>query len=128
MSFKREERLKGRTRIREVFSKGKRYYWQVKVSEKEQTLNQGARLFVLQNNLPYNRICFSFTKAASRNFGDAAARNRARRLGREAFRLIKGRLCAGHDFILLILPESKMTLSGRMEQMETLFKKAGLLK
>ena len=119
--FKREEHLKGRSEIREVF-KGKRFGC------------RGAKLFVLDNNLPRNRICFTF----SRGFGNAAARNRAKRLGREAFRLMKERLTAGHDLILLMYPETDRTngsrtrspvkLSGMTGQLEFLFSKAGLLK
>ena len=110
--YRREEHLKGRKEIREVFGKGKRYGC------------LGAKLFVLENGLSYNRICFTF----SRGFGNAVARNRARRLGREAFRLMKGRLSGGYDLILLVYPESDMALSGRMGQLESLFYKAGLLK
>jgi len=119
--FKREEHLKGRKEIREVFGKGKVYG------------SHSAKLFILKNNLPYNRICFSLSKG----FGNAVSRNRARRLGREAFRLMKYRLENGYDFILLVYPESVLSLSGtaakqtlqdRSKQLESLFKKAGLLK
>jgi ribonuclease P protein component len=103
--------LKGRNEIREVFGKGKRFGC------------KGAKLFVLRNELPYNRICYTFTKG----FGNAVARNRAKRLGREAFRLLKPRLRGGYDLILMIFPEEKMTLSGRTGQLETLFSKAGLI-
>ncbi|MDR0487006.1 MAG: ribonuclease P protein component, partial [Treponema sp.] len=70
----------------------------------------------------------------SRGFGNAVQRNRARRLGREAFRLMKGRLFGGHDLILLVypeagtVPEAPVRLSGRAGQLEFLFTKAGLLK
>ena len=114
--FRREEHLKGRDKIREVFGKGKRYGC------------KGAKLFVLKNELPYNRICFTL----SRGFGNAVSRNRSRRLGREAFRLLKPRLSIGYDLILLVYPESegslKTVLSDRTGQIETLFYKAGLLK
>jgi len=112
--FRREEHLKGRKEIREVFGKGKRISC------------RGVKLFVLNNNLSYNRICFTF----SRSFGNSVTRNRARRLGREAFRLMKDRLTGGHDFILLIYPETekKTALSDRSAQLESLFAKAGLLK
>lgn len=112
--FKREEHLKGRSRIRETFGKGKRYF------------ESGLRLFVFKNNLSYNRICFSF--ASGRKFGNAVARNRAKRLCREAYRLIKERLICGYDLILMIhQAPNKASLSERMEQLESLFKKAGIM-
>jgi len=87
---------------------------------------------VLENELPHNRICFTF----SRGFGNAVARNRARRLGREAFRLIKPCLCGGHDLILLVYPadvpaeskKSAASLSDRAIQLKALFSRAGLWK
>jgi ribonuclease P protein component len=78
----------------------------------------------LENGLPRNRICFTF----SRGFGSAVARNRAKRLGREAFRLMKPRLLVGYDLILLVYPETEMKLSDRAGQLDSLFSKAGLLK
>jgi ribonuclease P protein component len=79
--------------------------------------------------LPYNRICFTFSKG----FGNAVVRNRARRLGREAFRLFKPRLIGGYDLILLVYPEPERlftakALPDRTLQLESLFCKAGLLK
>jgi len=74
--------------------------------------------------LPYNRICFTFAKG----FKGAVARNRSKRLGREAYRLIKSRLSGGNDLVLLIYQETKekVFLSDRLNQLESLFKKAGL--
>jgi ribonuclease P protein component len=84
--------------------------------------------------LPHNRICFTLPKS----FGNAVERNRAKRLGREAFRLLNNRLlnnrllssplCGGNDLILLVYPETEAALSGRLKQLESLFNKAGLLK
>jgi ribonuclease P protein component len=110
--FLRKEHLKGRKEIREVFGKGKQFTC------------RGAKLFLLKNDLPYNRICFTL----SRGFGNAVVRNRAKRLGRETFRLMKNRFDRGYDLILLVYTETEMALSGRMEQVESLFSKAGLLK
>jgi ribonuclease P protein component len=118
--FKREEHLKKRNDIGEVFKSGKQYGC------------RGAKLFVLRNDLPYNRICFTF----SRGFGNAVQRNHAKRLGREAFRLLKAKLSAGSDIILLIYPDKKNAglskvpeekLSDRLSQLQFLFSKAGLL-
>ena len=118
--FKREERLKGNKEIREVFGKGKRYSC------------NGAKLFLLENNLPFNRICFTFSRVSKRNhpFWNAVARNRAKRLGREAFRLMKHGLKCGYDIVLLVYPEAEKTavFSDRARQLKSLFTKAGLLK
>jgi ribonuclease P protein component len=129
--FMREEHLKGRNRIREVFKSGRVFYC------------RGAKLYILKNNLFNNRICFTF----SRGFGNAVMRNRSRRLSREAFRLLRQRLSTGHDLIFLVYPEEnriaksgsnqavndkrggiKTTLDGRTKQLEFLFAKAGMLK
>jgi len=73
-------------------------------------------------------------------FKSAVARNRAKRLGREAFRLMKYRLKTGYDFILLVYSESETAsadkprlqsrpcLQSRQRQLESLFTNAGLLK
>jgi ribonuclease P protein component len=79
--------------------------------------------------LPYNRICFSLFKG----YGNAVSRNRAKRLGREAYRLMKNRLLCGYDLILLVSAETEQNRSGsalsnRNSQLESLFEKAGLLK
>jgi ribonuclease P protein component len=104
--------LKGRNEIREVFGKGKRVGC------------QGAKLFVLKNKLPYNRICFTF----SRGFGIAVERNRARRLGREAYRSFKPRLRCGYDLILLVYPkDTSPGYAERVGQLKFLLARAGLL-
>ncbi|MDR0316485.1 MAG: ribonuclease P protein component [Treponema sp.] len=107
--FRREEHLKGRNVIRDVFSRGKRFGC------------RGAKLFILKNSLPRNRVCFTF----SRGFGNAVERNRARRLSREAYRHLRPRLLRGYDLILLMYPEPSMPIGA--EQLTFLFSKAGLL-
>jgi len=85
---------------------------------------RGAKLYVLENELSRNRICFTF----SRGFGNAVERNRARRLGREAYRNLKPRLRRGYDLILLVYPEEPAPVfTMRMKQLEYLLTKAGLL-
>ena len=110
--FYRKERLKGRKDIQAVYGRGRRFGC------------QGAKLFMLKNNLEYNRICF----ALPRGFGNSVKRNRARRLGREAYRLLRPRLHGGNDLIFLVFPEM-LTIPGFCtKQLEYLFSKAGLLK
>ncbi|MDR3114720.1 MAG: ribonuclease P protein component [Treponema sp.] len=108
--FQRAERLKGRREIREVFRRGKGLTC------------FGAKLFVLPNGLSHNRIAFTF----SRKFGTAVERNRARRLGREAYRHIGYTLKPGYDVVLLVYPGTD-TLTARMEQVKRLFAKADLM-
>jgi ribonuclease P protein component len=120
--FERKEHLKGRKEIRAVFNEGKRFGC------------RGAKLFVLKNSLIHNRICFTF----SRGFGNSAERNRARRLSREAYRLMRPRLRGGCDLVLMVFPETSTpsapmsktarTLAARTGQLEFLFSKAGLFK
>ncbi|GHV93874.1 hypothetical protein AGMMS50293_01940 [Spirochaetia bacterium] len=62
-------------------------------------------------------------------------RNRARRLGREAYRHLRPRLLGAYDLILLVFPAhgdaetpNAGQLAIRTEQLEFLFTKAGLLK
>ena len=111
--FKREERLAGRDGIKDVYGKGKRFGC------------RGAKLFVLKNNLPNNRICFTF----SRGFPGAVERNRAKRLGREAYRNLKPRIKSGYDMILLVYPDNPDTAyTGRVRQLRYLVARAGLLR
>ena len=125
--FRRKEHLKGRKEIRRVFSEGRRYNCHLPDG-------CGSRLFVLKNDLPYYRICFTFSRGSHRFF-NAVSRNRVKRLDREVFRLLKGcfvdaSVNGGFDFILLVYPQTgkPVTLSERKDQLEFLFKKAGLLK
>ena len=110
LKFRREERLKKRNDIKAVFNKGKC------------VTCQGAKLFVLQNSLRFNRIGFTFP----RKFGNAAQRNRARRLSREAYRHIGYTLKKGYDMVLLVYPAGKDAFKNRAEQMRILISKAGL--
>ncbi|MDR2111038.1 MAG: ribonuclease P protein component [Spirochaetaceae bacterium] len=107
--FRRTERLKRRDEIRAVFNRGKG------------VTCSGAKLFCLKNGLSYNRIAFTF----GRKFGNAVQRNRARRVGREAYRHIRQSIQGGYDLVLLVYP-GKDTFKTRFEQLKALFSKAGL--
>jgi ribonuclease P protein component len=109
--FPRQERLKGRDEIREVFSRRKAVSC------------AGAKLLTLKNGLPHNRVAFTF----SRKFGCAVERNRARRVGREAYRCLRGGLKTGFDLVLLVYP-GKDDFASRLQQLTELFCRAGLFK
>jgi ribonuclease P protein component len=79
-------------------------------------------LFVVRNELPHNRIVFTF----ARKFGNAVERNRARRLSREAYRLLRNALKPGFDLVLFLYPGGD-SFANRMEQLKILFQKAALL-
>jgi len=112
-SFPRKEKLKRRDEIREVFN------------QRKVVSCLGAKLFLLQNGLEYNRIAFTF----SRKFGNAVERNFSRRLSREVYRLLRNELRKGYDLVFLVYPDripGKASFSDRMNQMRNLFSKAGL--
>ncbi|MDR1287181.1 MAG: ribonuclease P protein component [Treponema sp.] len=105
------ERLRGKKEIGRVFRDGRRFG------------SAGAKLFVLDNGCEYNRICFTFP----RKYGNAVERNRARRLGREAYRKLRPRLKSGFDLVLLVYPPREdETFPSRKEQLAVLFTRAGL--
>ena len=108
--FRREERLKNRDRIRRLFKQGR------------SAACNGAKLFLLENKLPNNRIVFTF----ARKYGNAVERNRSRRLSREVYRLLRPGLKTGFDLALLVYP-GKDEYEARRGQMLILFKKTGLL-
>ncbi|MDR2864202.1 MAG: ribonuclease P protein component [Spirochaetaceae bacterium] len=120
--FPKEEHLKSSSDISMVFKRGK------------SVSCAGARLFFIQRNkrqdevgetvpYEYNRIAFVF----SRKFGNAVQRNRARRLGREAYRYLRVVLKQGLDMALLVYPDEKACLKSRLAQLEILFRKADMV-
>jgi ribonuclease P protein component len=108
--FPRNEKLKGRDEIREVFNRGKGVSC------------NGAKLIWLRNNLPNNRIAFTF----SRKFGNAVQRNHSRRLSREVYRQFRTDLRKSYDLVLVIYP-GKDVFSVRIDQLRELFFRAGLM-
>jgi ribonuclease P protein component len=119
LRFPREERLKRRQDIQAVFKKG------ASVS------CMGARLLFLRKNECGRRIAFTF----ARKFGNAVERNRARRLGREAYRHLRAKIKGGYDLVLLVYSGKNGPLAGkkqpdsfqaRLRQMRLLLGWAGL--
>jgi len=60
-------------------------------------VNASLVVYILKNNLPYNRVGIT----TSRKIGNAISRNRARRVIREAYRQIENELSLGYDFIFV---------------------------
>ncbi len=107
LKFPAEERLKDRACIKSAFKKGVRVGC------------EGFGLFFLPNGLTHNRFLCTF----KRGYGSAVERNRARRLSKEAYRLIKSRLKTGYDFILLVFSK-RMNFAACLDKMIYLFKAA----
>jgi ribonuclease P protein component len=110
-TFPRQEHLKKRSDIRQVFKKGLR------------KSVKGAVLFYKPNGLEHNRIAFTF----SAKFGIAVERNRARRLGREAWRHLSRSCASAYDLVLLVYP-GDLGFRDRYAQLKGLLKRAGLTK
>jgi ribonuclease P protein component len=80
------------------------------------------RLHVLSNELEANRVVF----VPVRSYQNAVARNRARRLIRECWRVGKTRLAFGYDVAVVLYPGYDR-LGERQAQLECLLRQAGLL-
>jgi ribonuclease P protein component len=122
-SLTRRERLRGKKVLRKIFS----------VSRK--IVCSGARLCAAENGLGYNRGVVS----SVRKYGGSVERNRARRVGKEAYRCIKNSIKPGFDLAFILLPAEKSGAAGvrrrfsgdfsygeRITQFSFLLKKAGL--
>jgi len=79
------------------------------------------RIHVVPNSLSSTRAVF----VPVRSYPSAVARNRARRVVRECWRLEKGRLAPGHDVAVVLYPGYDLYLE-RKAQLERLLRQAGL--
>jgi ribonuclease P protein component len=109
-SLTKGERLKRSSDIGRVFASGR------KVS------CYGAKLFYRENGRAGNRM----TVTLVRKYGTAVERNRAKRVVREAYRLMKPSLKKGYDMIVVLYPHID-TCHNRAQQLARLCEKAGLL-
>lgn len=108
--FRKCEHIRKSAEIRELFKTGSR------------RSVPGAKLFFRPNGRPFSRIAF----CPARSYRNAVSRNKAKRLGREAFRLCKARLRRGYDMVLLTYPAAE-SFDARVGQFTQLCRKAGLL-
>lgn len=108
--FTRLERVKKTEEIQTLFKIGQQYR------------TEGAKLFVLENELGINRIAFTLKK----NLGNAIQRNYSKRISREVYRNSKEKIKSGFDLLLLVYSNND-DYSIRNKQIESLFKKAGLM-
>jgi ribonuclease P protein component len=108
-SLTRQERLKKKKDISRVFTSTN------KVS------CFGAKLFYRENGLDTNRLMVTLV----RNYGTAVQRNRAKRVMKEAYRLMKDSFITGFDLVVVLFPHTD-TLLNRMDQLQQLCRKAAL--
>ena len=108
-SLSRSERLRGVHALKRVFTVSRKFSC------------SGGKLLLAENGLEYNRVVVS----SVRKFGCAVARNRARRVGKEAYRCIKDRIKPGFDLAFILFP-GDYSYEERISQLSYLLKKAGL--
>ncbi len=107
--FRKRERIRTRRDIGAVFDGGAR------------ASVKGMRLHVLPNGGAENRAVF----VTVRKYGNAVARNRARRVVSECWRLAKGGLRQGYDVVFVIYPGPDSSAL-RKPQVDELLRKSGL--
>lgn len=108
--FRKRERIRDRRDISKVFDEGVR--WSTK----------GLRLNVRPNGGSVTRAVF----VTVRKYGNSVARNRARRVISECWRLQKGRVAPGLDVVVVIFPD-RDDFPVRRAQLETLLRRASML-
>jgi ribonuclease P protein component len=109
-SLTKKERLRGRSTLSRVFS------------EAAKRDGKGIRVYYIENNLDCTRIAVS----PVRKFRNAVARNREKRICREAYRQLKHKIKTGYDIAFVLFP-GEYRLSDRIRQLEAIFEQIGLL-
>ncbi len=105
----RQERLRAGREIKGLFAGGKRVEL------------RGLKLLFRGNGSSLNR----FTVVIARGCDGAVKRNREKRITREAYRSLKGRLRPGHDLLFLVTRFGSLYRE-RRSAMEALLNRAGL--
>jgi ribonuclease P protein component len=100
-AFRSAERVRRRAEYQQIYDRGLR------------THGRYLTLFTLSNNLPMGRLGI----AATRKFGGAVERNRAKRLIREVFR--RNKLAPGFDIV--VIPKREL-LDASLTALETEFR------
>ncbi len=89
------------------------------------SVSGSAVVYYRQNNLHKNRLGLTSTK----KIGCAVKRNRARRVIREAYRLLEDRLKVGYDFVIVARAKAtSVSMFAVKNDLERAFKSAGLIK
>ena len=110
-SLANRERLQTRAEIDRVFASG------------TAAGCKGMRLVAAPNDEGIVRV----SVIPARGHRNAVARNRTKRLGREAFRLIKHRILPGHDVVIICYPGTH-TFADRQQQLDGLLSRLQLLR
>ncbi len=109
--FPRKDRVRTRAEIDRVFTSGSRHSC------------KGMRLHVLANGRGANRVVI----VPVRSYSGAVARNRAKRLLRECWRLRKPSFtCLGFDCVIVLYPGVD-SFVGRNDQLGRLLSQVGIL-
>jgi len=107
--FRKSERIRTRRDISRVFDEGVRWS------------GKGLRLNVRPNGGAETRAVF----VTVRKYGNAVARNRARRVVSECWRLSKPRIVQGLDVVVVIFPDED-SFERRKGQLEAVLRRAAL--
>ena len=112
-SLTKRERVTDRRRVRNLFR------------ARSTPRRSGLRVFYAANDAGRSRVVV----CPARGFANAPARNRQRRLVREAFRLLKHRVAPGYDLLLQIRPRRReLGVHAAGEILAALLGEAGLLR